>query len=382
MKNKGYTLLELLGVIVILSVLITLVFPSIINFIKKGNDTKERIINDLIISAAEDYINDNLSSLYLTSGVEYCVSIDTLVEQQYLSEIIDDKELYSKSVKVTYNEKTSYEIIDKEKCSICKLIDDADNSNTITPGDKYQCKVKDNMEEDFEEGYFFFVLSQESNGTTNLIMERNICEDGTVTKEGKECPSPWASKLDYNDDINYGETGNNNKGPITSMLYLYNATKDWKNVPNMIIDYKDENMNHHSEKKGDKGYGKIKTIGKETIITNKNGVETGKFENLKARLPRYDEVFGQNKCLKDNEQNCSACGSCPLWLANYLNNSEYITGNNIQNITGVSGYWLLSSYHSETSHAWHVFFTGIIVDSQVSTSSSIGVRPVININLN
>ena len=40
MKNKGYTLLELLGVIILLALLTILVFPSVINTINKDTDTK------------------------------------------------------------------------------------------------------------------------------------------------------------------------------------------------------------------------------------------------------------------------------------------------------------------------------------------------------
>ena len=117
MKNKGYTLLELLGVIVILSVLITLVFPSIINFIKKGNDKIDSITNDLIINAAGSYINDNSSKLYLTSGEEYCVSVDTLIGKDYLDESLIEKNLYaSKSIKITYTDKYNYEITDTDTC--------------------------------------------------------------------------------------------------------------------------------------------------------------------------------------------------------------------------------------------------------------------------
>lgn len=123
MKNKGYTLLELLGVIVILSVLITLVFPSVINFIKKGNDTKITITNDLIISAAEDYINDNSSHLYLTNGEEHCVSIDTLIRKNYLDNELIEEDLYtSKSIKVTYIDKYNYELVDSSNCKPVEII--------------------------------------------------------------------------------------------------------------------------------------------------------------------------------------------------------------------------------------------------------------------
>ena len=45
MKNKGFTLVELLGVVIILSILVTLVFPSVVNFIKNSNSKKEKLIN-------------------------------------------------------------------------------------------------------------------------------------------------------------------------------------------------------------------------------------------------------------------------------------------------------------------------------------------------
>ena len=108
----------------------------------------------------------------------------------------------------------------------CKLVSGEEN----TIGSKYECEVKPGTK------YNFYVLSIESNGTTNLIMDRNICSDGTAATEDNKCLVAWVSKLDYNDDDNYGENGNNNKGPITAMDYLYNATKSWTNTKEMTID--------------------------------------------------------------------------------------------------------------------------------------------------
>lgn len=46
---------------------------------------------------------------------------------------------------------------------------------------------------------------------------------------------------DYNDDTNYGTNGNNNKGPITAMKFLQDATKTWTNTNEMTINtYTDE----------------------------------------------------------------------------------------------------------------------------------------------
>ena len=79
------------------------------------------------------------------------------------------------------------------------------------------------------------------------------------------------------------------------MNYLHKATKDWSNVPNMIMNYEDENIAYDTQQKGTNGYGSIKTTDNITIITSKTNEETGRIENLKARLPRYDEVHGTGK---------------------------------------------------------------------------------------
>ena len=58
MKNKGYTLIELLGVMIILAALVTLVFPSLINFIKRSTNETNELTSKLSYAAAEMYIND------------------------------------------------------------------------------------------------------------------------------------------------------------------------------------------------------------------------------------------------------------------------------------------------------------------------------------
>ena len=362
MKNKGYTLLELLGVIVILSLLVTLVFPSVINFIKKGNDEINSITNELIISAAEDYINDNSSELYLTSGTEYCVSVDTLIGKQYLNIELDDDDSYSsKSVKVTYDDKANYEIIDSKDCSVCKLV--SHNYNEI--GSKYQCKVKDNMETGFEDGYYFHLLSTNEDGTINLIMERNIYYDedndiGMVSTKENIGLVEW-----------YAPSATNSIGPITAMDYLYNATKDWSNVPNIVINYKDEGST------GKYGYGSITTINNITKITKKDEsavtVLTDKegYTNLKSRMPYYSEVTGEGKCATSN-------GSCPLWLSNYLNGSSYVTGEGLQNISGLSGYWTFSTF-ANTNYVHSVYSSGKVHYYSVNNSDYNGLRPVITV---
>ena len=58
MKKKGFTLIELISVIVILSIIIMLIIPTIINNISdKKEDAYQKNI-DIILSAARGYVID------------------------------------------------------------------------------------------------------------------------------------------------------------------------------------------------------------------------------------------------------------------------------------------------------------------------------------
>ena len=174
----------------------------------------------------------------------------------------------------------------------------------------------------------------------------------------------------------------NTSGPVTAMEYLHNVTKDWNNIPNMELDYIDEG----ALETGAYGYGGIKTTGNITIITNKNGDETGSIENLKARLPKFNEVYGPGRCSAGSDNN----GKCPLWLTNYLAVSTYVSGPNLYNIKLLYGYWTLASMQTMSERAFCVEYNGTVMleyldphygfDSLVG--AGIGVRPVITVPSN
>lgn len=116
MKNKGFTLMELLGVIIILSILVLIAFPPLLNQITK---TKQEIKNStkaLIIDASKDYYEDNVNNYDKIEGMTYCIGIDTLVDEGYLNKKIKDENLndidVQKKVKFTYhNNKFEYEVV-------------------------------------------------------------------------------------------------------------------------------------------------------------------------------------------------------------------------------------------------------------------------------
>ncbi len=77
MSKKGFTLVELLGVLVLLSVIVVVAFPSILGTIqgtkKQIDDATER----LLIANARSYVTDTEPA---ASG---CVTVHTLIEEAY-----------------------------------------------------------------------------------------------------------------------------------------------------------------------------------------------------------------------------------------------------------------------------------------------------------
>ncbi len=90
MKNKGFTLTEILAVIVIISLLTLLVTPTIINKLKTNKDKTEETQNKLLFEATSEYTDANKDKYPSVNNSTYCISINTLIENGFLNENIKD----------------------------------------------------------------------------------------------------------------------------------------------------------------------------------------------------------------------------------------------------------------------------------------------------
>ena len=102
MKKNGFTLIELIGTIVILSVILMLIVPEVTKRVKDASkDADEKTIENIEL-AAKNYASDNKG--------ETCVTVQKLINEGYLD--LNDKEKEaehkSKSVSITKN-KNVYE---------------------------------------------------------------------------------------------------------------------------------------------------------------------------------------------------------------------------------------------------------------------------------
>lgn len=112
--KKGFTLIEVIAVIVIMGVILALTLPNIVNQISNKEEDISEASRKLIYTAADLYINDNINNY------PSCIKLETLVNGGYLEKPFKDawtkKSIpLDKGVKVTFNEynEFTYELVEK-----------------------------------------------------------------------------------------------------------------------------------------------------------------------------------------------------------------------------------------------------------------------------
>ena len=265
--------------------------------------------------------------------------------------------LSSRRMIIEKQKNTALDNISYPQNKICTAVNGV---KSLQLGTEYSCEVKDGT------FFTFYVLSTE--GTkVNLIMDRNICEDGTsnYTIENNYCRYAW-----------YEPEANNSFGPITAMTVLYNATKEWDNVPDMILNYKDE---------GERYTGINSTSNKVEIISKNGTVSEISLKNnkaLKSRMPKENEITILG-CEPNN------VGSCPTWIVrnlNYYDTTEslgydkYINNYDIDS-SHIYTYWLINSSKYSATTAYVISNQGYISHgSGVNATNAVGIRPVITLS--
>ncbi len=113
--RKGFTLVEIIAVIVILGLITLLSFPIILNAIKKTENNLSLGTKNLIYSASSQYINSHINDYSKTKGNVYCITLDTLVKENLLPATIQNEGLgdfgLQTKVKITISDdKYDYDI--------------------------------------------------------------------------------------------------------------------------------------------------------------------------------------------------------------------------------------------------------------------------------
>lgn len=131
MQKNGFTLIELVGVVVILAIIALIVFPATLSVLNQGQSNVDSSVKDLVITATNEYINDRLNDFpkqlenqsgEKSYGSKGNITPQTLVDNGYLEQSIVDKycEINDDYVKVTSNsQKYIYEYVENTNNSGC-----------------------------------------------------------------------------------------------------------------------------------------------------------------------------------------------------------------------------------------------------------------------
>lgn len=88
--KKGFTLVELIGVIIVLGLIALIALPPILNAIREKESEISEASEEIIYNATSLYVSDNSNSFPKTNGNTFCVTLDTLTQGDYLPDVVYD----------------------------------------------------------------------------------------------------------------------------------------------------------------------------------------------------------------------------------------------------------------------------------------------------
>lgn len=198
-NKKGFTLVELLTIIIILGILMTVAIPSVTTLIEKSKRENKESQRNTLQMAAESYLQNNTDKLPKNIGQNILVTAKELREKNYLKEDIYDankKSCMKDSVVRVYK-------YDKDKYTY--------NAYLFCEGDKVPTTiegVKPNIKINFTDGHNEITNISQNNVTTAIV---GVKYDGNKTSDGKKLGIDgynYVVSVQYEGDSKYVEIYN------------------------------------------------------------------------------------------------------------------------------------------------------------------------------
>ena len=143
-NNKGFTLVELLGIIGLLAILVILTFPKLVATFEKKQEEIDKSTLKLIYSGVDEYIIKNGSNYPKAAGSTYYIKIRDIDNENLFP--IDVSKYSDKYVKVKVGKnKNNYEIIDDDGDEIVTTKEfqytGSEQTFTVSLAGKYKLEV-------------------------------------------------------------------------------------------------------------------------------------------------------------------------------------------------------------------------------------------------
>lgn len=84
--KKGFTIAEMLGVVIILCLIAIIAFPPILNLVRKTENDLDEKTKELAITAASQYVTRNSDIYPKVENASYCISVKKLMRNDLISE--------------------------------------------------------------------------------------------------------------------------------------------------------------------------------------------------------------------------------------------------------------------------------------------------------
>ena len=316
--KKGFTLLEMLAVIVVISILSLIMLPDIAGQFADKKEEISKVSQQIILSAAELYANE-------TGNTYQTITINDLVEAGKLEQPIIDQKTRKEiplTKQISIDASGNACIVGIDGCDKIKHYKEYENGEIVyyNPETKKKCE-KANSTTGTKSGCMkWYVFNDDGeNAAVNVILDHN-----TTTNVA------WRS----------------------TKTTLENDTSNWKSDlnPRLIT------ANDVAKITGNTGWDASKEEQPRFFLDSNNQTQTAS----STKKSKYDWLFDYtNDCARFgcNTQDSSTDG--------YWTSTPYMT----------------SSYGSNSGYAWVVNYSGSLEDTNVDGSGrNYGIRPVITIS--
>ena len=210
MKKNGFTLAELLGVVIILGLIIMVIASPLIGQLNKNKMKLDEVALTLLNSSAETYMNQNGANYKEINNTVYYIPVGLMVDKGILKEKFVDSynsETLSRDsvIKATVkNASYDFELIANPN-SLNKVAQALNTTTYKYLGGTYNKSNSSNNYVQFN-GIMFRILGVNNDGTIRLFSDEDltVLYDSGTYKNGyirKWLNEEFYSKIDYNDLI-------------------------------------------------------------------------------------------------------------------------------------------------------------------------------------
>ena len=327
-KNKGFTLVELLAVIVILALIALIATPIILNVI---NDAKKQAAKDSAygyMDAVEKYIvSSELEDKSIQDGRYSVEELNKKISVKGSTPDNGNIEIKNSSVK-SYDIGIDGYVVNNGEVKKVSTTKSFKNGTAVyyNPETETKCKSSEAVSTTGKNSgcmKWYVFNDKEGNATVNVILDHN-----TTAK------------------VAYNSTGSNSEMKEVKTA-LENDTKNWKNTARLITANEVAKITKHPTFDATQ-------IGQSWFCLDTNQPDGTNWCSKAQGTSEYAWLF-------DYTYGCTRCG---------CNTSD----------SNTEGYWTSTQYKDNSTHAWIIHRDSNMAINYVNHSSQVGVRPVITIS--